>query len=92
MLGKRLAIAMLLEKGYDHRTIHSILKVSTTTVSSVNFWLQTKGKGYRKVIRAIQDSKKWNEFFVNLTAIFSETFSKKAWYRRAYGGMTDKEK
>ena len=33
MLAKRLAIAFLLEKGYDQRAIHTILKVSTTTVT-----------------------------------------------------------
>jgi uncharacterized protein YerC len=91
MLGKRLAIAFLLDKGYDQRTIRTILKVSLTTVNSVNYWLKHKGKGYRKVIRTIRQEEKWQEFFDKLDSALYEIFSKKAWYRRAYGGMPEKE-
>ncbi len=49
MLGKRLSIAYLILKGYDQRTICSMLKVSSGTVSRVSFNLQIKGKGYKGI-------------------------------------------
>lgn len=72
MLGKRLAIALLIEKGYDHRTIHSILHVSLTTVSSVHFWLKNRGTGYRKVIRSILTDEKWNARLDRLNSLLKK--------------------
>jgi uncharacterized protein YerC len=91
MLGKRLAIAFLLEKGYDQRAIHTILKVSTSTVNSVNYWLQHRGHGYRKVIGMVRKTERWQKFIEGLDHSLQEIFSKKAWHRRAYGGTPDKE-
>ncbi|OGG30506.1 hypothetical protein A3A63_03930 [Candidatus Gottesmanbacteria bacterium RIFCSPLOWO2_01_FULL_46_9] len=91
MLGKRLAIAFLLEKGYDQRAIHTILKVSTSTVNSVNYWLQRKGQGYRKVIGMVRKAEKWQAFVEGLDKSLQEVFSAKAWHRRAYGGMSEEE-
>lgn len=91
MLGKRLAIAFLLEKGYDQRAIHTILKVSTTTVNSVNFWLQYKGQGYHKVINMVRRGEHWQEFIEGLDQALREIFSQKAWYRSAYSGYPKKE-
>ncbi len=59
MLGKRLAIAVLIEKGYDHRSIRSTLHVSSGTVSQVHYWLKNKGVGYRKVIGRILSKEQW---------------------------------
>lgn len=59
MLGKRLAIAILLTKGYDHRTIHTMMRVSVTTVSSVHFWLKFRGKGYKNVIEKLLRDELW---------------------------------
>lgn len=72
MLGKRLAIALLIEKGYDHRTIHSILHVSLTTVSSVHFWLKNRGTGYRKVIRSILTDEKWVAWLDRLNSLLKK--------------------
>ena len=47
MIAKRLAIAILLDRGYEQRTVGSIMKTSLTTVNQVNYWLKNKGKGYR---------------------------------------------
>jgi len=91
MLGKRLAIAFLLERGYDQRAIHSILKVSTTTVNTVNYWFQHKGRGYKKVIAMVRKTEKWVQFVENLDKSLQEIFSYKAARRRAYGGMPQKE-
>ncbi len=91
MLAKRLAIAFLLEKGYDQRAIHTILKVSTTTVTSVNYWLLHKGRGYRNVICMVRKAEKWQVFVEGLDQTLREVFSQKAWYRRAYSGYPKKE-
>ena len=67
MLGKRLSIAVLLDKGYDHRTIGKILKVSVTTVHTVNYWLKQQGSGYRSVLAKIKSQEQWQSFTQELT-------------------------
>jgi uncharacterized protein YerC len=61
MLGKRLAIAILLDRGYDQRTVGEIMKTSLTTVNEVNYWLTHKGKGYRIVLDKLKNQKAWGE-------------------------------
>jgi len=85
MLGKRLAIAYLLDKGLNQRSIHTIMKVSVTTVSGVNYWLTHRGTGYRKVLKLLKQSEQWKDFFDNLDKLLYELFSPKALYRRAHG-------
>lgn len=70
MLGKRLAIAILIEKGYDHRTIHSILHVSLTTVSTIHYWLKNRGTGYRNVISRILRNGEWNNILSKIADDF----------------------
>lgn len=53
MLAKRLAIAFLLEKNYDYRTIQSIIKVSSPTITSVNMSLKYGSEGYKRLIAEI---------------------------------------
>ncbi len=53
MLAKRLAIAFLLEKGYDYRTIQRIIRVSTATIASVNLVRLHGSEGYKKLIAKI---------------------------------------
>lgn len=58
MLAKRLAIALLLAKGYTYEAIKDILKVSQETISRVNVALNHQGEGYRMVIqKAFRDEK-----------------------------------
>jgi uncharacterized protein YerC len=54
MLPKRLCIAFLLLKGYDHRAIASYLKVSFTTINRVSTTLKISGKGYTMVLSRLQ--------------------------------------
>ena len=75
MLAKRFAIAVLLDKGYDQRTIHRIMSVSVATVNSVNYWLKNKGKGYRKVIEKIRREAQWREFLDTLDSVLERFFS-----------------
>lgn len=72
MLAKRLAIALLLIKGYDYRSIVNTLKVSPTTIGSVRLWFQTAGSGYRKAIEKIIKSEKQEEFFEKIEEVISK--------------------
>src|SRR3990167_1145940 len=53
MLAKRLAIAFLLEKNYDYRTIQKIIRVSASTIKSVNTSRKFGSNGYRNLIERI---------------------------------------
>lgn len=61
MLSKRLAIAIMLLKGNDYAVIKDALKVSTTTVASVNSWLNHGGEGYKKVVEKILKREKFEK-------------------------------
>jgi uncharacterized protein YerC len=50
MLAKRLAIALLLSKGYDYRQISQVLKVSICTVGSVSLMLKLEKGGLRRAV------------------------------------------
>lgn len=66
MLSKRASIALLLLKGYDYKSINDLLKVSDSTIWMVNLWLKTKGNGYRRVLKKIMETEKWNKFWLNV--------------------------
>lgn len=65
MLGKRLAIAYMLLKGYAQRTIADTLKVSQATVNKVNTSLKI-GTGYRAIISHMLQKEKVVAFFDQL--------------------------
>lgn len=62
MLAKRLAIAVLLLKGFDYDPIKDILKVSGTTIASVQNQLRFGRKGYIKVAERLATEEGWREF------------------------------
>ena len=51
MLAKRMAIAILLSRGYDQRTISSMLKVSTATINKIAMYINTKTAGYQLLLK-----------------------------------------
>jgi len=55
MIGKRIAIALMLIKNHTPAEIDEKLKVSQTTVYTVKTWLDEKGKEYRQLIKEIAD-------------------------------------
>lgn len=63
MLAKRLAIALLLTRGYRYESIKKTLRVSSETIARVNIWLNHKGEGYKMVIQKILQDKKMTEFW-----------------------------
>jgi uncharacterized protein YerC len=67
MLGKRLAIAYMLMKGYAQRTVADTLKVSQATVNKVNASIKV-GSGYRTIISQMIQKEKVVAFFDQLEA------------------------
>jgi len=63
MLAKRLAIALLLIKGYQYETIKDILKVSQGTISKINMILNLKGEGYNMTVKRILRKQKIENLF-----------------------------
>ncbi len=63
MLAKRLAIAVLLGKGYDYRQIREILRVTPGTIAAVNLKLKYAGRGYKKVVERILKEEKLGKIF-----------------------------
>lgn len=65
VFAKRLAIALLLAKGYGYEEIKKILKVSMTTIATVNLNLKYKGEGYRyfanRILREQKIGKIWEK-------------------------------
>mgnify|MGYP001612181817 CR=1 FL=1 len=55
MIGKRIAIALMLIKGNTPSEIDEKLKVSQTTAYTVKTWLDEKGKEYRQLLKEIAD-------------------------------------
>lgn len=49
MLAKRLAIAILVQKGWGYEAIKRTLKVTPATISKIKLWLSFKGTGFRRV-------------------------------------------
>lgn len=62
MLIKRLAIAVLLVKGYTYDDIDDTLKVSRSTIMNVSIWLKHGKNGYRKAANQIMEAQKKEEF------------------------------
>ncbi|KKQ27844.1 MAG: TrpR like protein, YerC/YecD [Candidatus Levybacteria bacterium GW2011_GWA2_37_36] len=69
MIAKRLAIAFLLEKKYDYRSIQKLLRVSTGTITTVNLARNLGSNGYKKVISKIIKKE-------NLVNLFDKTLVK----------------
>jgi uncharacterized protein YerC len=70
MLAKRMACAVLLEKGYTYRDIELILKVSKGTVQSINTILKFHGKGLKTLAQAVLKEEKNQEFWTNIGEVF----------------------
>lgn len=66
MLAKRLAIAFLLMKDYPYREISKLLRVSLTTIASVNLSLKFGSGGYTTILERISREEKLEEFFLNI--------------------------
>ena len=77
MLAKRLAIAILLAKGYDYRGIREVLKVTPGTVAGVNLKLKYGGRGYKRVVEKFLREEKIEKLFEKIDEALSQTFPPK---------------
>lgn len=66
MFAKRLAIAVLLAKGYDFISVSKTLKVSTATVLKVNVWINHSNGAFKKVIEKIIEKENSDDFMHSL--------------------------
>ena len=66
MLAKRMAIIILFSKGFGHRSISSMLKVSTSTVNNIARYLGLKTPGYQLLIKKYLQKESTKEFLRDL--------------------------
>lgn len=66
MLAKRLAIVLLLEKGWGYDEISSTLKVSTTTINFMRQKQAILGRGFKKAIHTILQQEDMSTFLAEL--------------------------
>lgn len=63
MLAKRLAIAVLLQKGYSYETIKDTLKVSAETIARVNLSINFEQEGYGIAVKRILRDERMQHLF-----------------------------
>jgi TrpR-related protein YerC/YecD len=66
MLAKRLAIAILLAKGYSYEAIKDTIHVSQETIARVNLSLNYGGEGYKMIIQKILRDEKLEHILENI--------------------------
>lgn len=91
MLSKRLAIALLLARGYNYRDIDETLKVSTSTVGTVHKQILVGAPGYKKAIERIIKREKIENLFNNLDEILiklsgPKRYKSPAWEQKSNRG------
>lgn len=93
MIAKRLAIALLLTKGFNYQEIDDTLKVSKSTVSGVDKELQSGALGYKKAVNKILKDEKlermWNKLEI-LSMEFSlpKKYESETWKRKSQKGKS----
>lgn len=70
MFSKRLAAGLLIAEGYSYSEISTLLKTSTTTISTFSSFYKY-GEGYKKVIDKIKINKEVSEFLRSIGEKFS---------------------
>ncbi len=70
MLGKRLAIAVLLLKGYDYATISQLLKVSSATIGKIVNLLRFSDGGLKMMAEKQLSKENWKNLFFEAGRIF----------------------
>lgn len=87
MLTKRLAIAILLVKGYTYDEIDEKLKVSRSTIMGVSFWLKNGKSGYAKAVEKIIKNQNKEALVDKIDEILLQLSGPKA-----YGSLAHKRK
>lgn len=63
VLSKRLAIGVMLYKGYDYYSIKKVLKVTPCTIAKAAYWIKHKKNGFLKIAQLIVEKEKNEEFW-----------------------------
>lgn len=92
MLSKRLAIAVLLARGYNYRDIDETLKVSTSTVGTVHKQILVGAPGYKKAINKILKREKIENLLNNLDEILIKLSGPKRYGSAAWEEKSNKGK
>jgi uncharacterized protein YerC len=87
MVAKRLAIAVLLYKGYTYERINDTLKVSSSTVTTVHKQIISGATGYRKAVDKILSEENKELLGLNI-----EEFLMQISLPKAHGSQMWKEK
>ena len=56
MLARRLKVARLLEQGLTYERIREVMKVSYSTITRVQTWLNLYGEGYRTILKRTESA------------------------------------
>ncbi|MDO8486807.1 MAG: Trp family transcriptional regulator [Candidatus Curtissbacteria bacterium] len=88
MLSKRLAIAVLLARGFNYEEIDETLKVSKSTVGMVHRQISTGAQGYQKAIKHVLAQEKNQKFWNNLEELLiqlspQKMYGSSAWQRKS---------
>lgn len=72
MLSKRLAIAVLLAKGYSYPSIMGILRVTPGTIAGISISFKYSGKGYKRMVEKILAQEKKDNFWQGVEDILAK--------------------
>ena len=85
MLVKRLAIALMLSKGYTYDQIDQTLKVSRPTIMNVSFFLKhSTNNGYKSTVSRFANKQKDEEFTDKIEQILLTLSPKKLYESQTY--------
>lgn len=69
MFAKRLAIALMISKGYSYSEIKHTLKVSTSTIVGIVNWLNKSGDGYKVAFNKLSEKELLDQFWNEVGSI-----------------------
>lgn len=72
MLSKRLAVALMIQKGYHYDQIQAILHVSSATVSRVGNWLDRGGEGVKEVLNKLIREERMDAFWTKVNSLIDK--------------------
>lgn len=87
MLAKRLAIAVMLIKGYEYASIRSIINVSPSTIGSVSLWLKYSGKGYRDTVEKLLKKERVKEVVDTIDSLLETIKPEKTYFKTLQKGF-----
>lgn len=72
MLSKRLAVAVLLGKGYNYEAIRRALHVTPGTIAMVNILYKYSGKGYKRMVDRVLTQEKWQKLWQKIDDVLAD--------------------